>query len=80
VRHLSVDSYVYRPLAEGHTTSVQHSLIELRSALSEVPETQPGNFTFIGVLSVEYWDASHKPRLRDVEKEPTETHDTTDNK
>jgi hypothetical protein len=32
----------------------------------------------IGFLSFKYWDATHKPRQRDVEVAPTETHPTTD--
>src|SRR5258708_5304777 len=46
VRHLSVDSYVYRSRVESHTTQSQHSLIKLRPALSEMPKARPGDFTF----------------------------------
>src|ERR1700736_1263700 len=46
VRHLSVDSYVYRSWVEGHTTQGQHSLIKLRPVLSEMPEARLGDFTF----------------------------------
>jgi hypothetical protein len=46
VRHLSVDSYVYRSWVEGQTTERQHGLIELRPVLTEMPEARLGDFTF----------------------------------
>ena|SRR5690242_6732784 len=44
VRHLSVDSYVYRSWPEVHATQVEYSPIKPRPAFFEMPEARLGDY------------------------------------
>src|SRR5262249_42522281 len=45
VGHHSVDSYVYCPRMQGHTTQLQYSLVKLRPVFAEMPKARLGDYS-----------------------------------